>query len=101
MVKILLPEAYISKPICDLLLSIVDSESGSFSENVVATADYLLDNMIMKRPTAVLESLTECFGTKYIADYKIRKANQGVNFEETEQERKKKVSQKSSTTDYE
>ena len=58
-----LPEAYISKPICDLLLSIVDSESGSFSENVVATADYLLDNMIMKRPTAVLESLTECFGT--------------------------------------
>ncbi|CAG98476.1 E3 ubiquitin-protein ligase UBR1 [Kluyveromyces lactis] len=86
-----LPEAYISKPICDLLLSIVDSESGSFSENVVATADYLLDNMIMKRPTAVLESLTECFGTKYIADYKIRKANQGVNFEETEQERKRRL----------
>ena len=86
-----LPETYINKPICDLLLSIVDSEGGSFSENVVATADYLLENMIMKRPTAILESLAECFGTKYIADYKTRKANQGINFEETEQERRRRL----------
>ncbi|CDO96110.1 unnamed protein product [Kluyveromyces dobzhanskii CBS 2104] len=86
-----LPEAYIQKPICDLLLSIIDSESGSFSENVVATADYLLENMIMKRPSAILESLAECFGTKYIEEFKTRKANQGVNFEETDQQRKRRL----------
>lgn len=73
------------------MLNIVDSEGGLFSENVVATADYLLENMILKRPAAILESLTACFGTEYIQRYKARKANQGINFEETELERKKRM----------
>lgn len=86
-----IPEAYIRKPICDLLLNIVESEGGKYSENVVSTADFLLENMIMKRPSIVLESLTECFGSEYVENFKAKKSRQGVDFEETELERKKRL----------
>lgn len=86
-----IPDCYISKPICNLLLTIVESKSGVFSENVIAKADYLLENMIWKKPAAVLESLVACFGQNHVDAYKARKLNQGVNFEESEKEKKKRL----------
>lgn len=85
------PEAYISKPICNLLLTIVDSKSSVFSENVIRKADYLLENMILNRPVEILDSLVTCFGQEYVDTYKMKKLNQGVDFEESEKERKKRL----------
>lgn len=88
-----LPECYISKPICNLLLAIVDSKSNIFSEHVINKSDYLLETMILKRPTEIFDSLVTCFGQEYVNNYKAKKLNQGVNFEESEKELKKRIIQ--------
>lgn len=49
-----IPEAYLSKPICNLLLSIANAKSDVFSESIVRKADYLLEKMIMKKPNELL-----------------------------------------------
>ncbi|SCV03482.1 LAMI_0H08504g1_1 [Lachancea mirantina] len=86
-----LPEAYLSKPICSLLLMIVDSKANVFSENAVSKADYLLEDMIWKNSAVIFETLDSSLGHAYVERYKARKLNQGVNFDESEKERKKRL----------
>ncbi|CAL9730085.1 E3 ubiquitin-protein ligase Ubr1p [Monosporozyma unispora] len=88
------PDTYIKLPICSLLLSIVNSKSNAFSETVVNKADYLLEKMIMKRSEEIFSTLTYSFGEECVEAYKERKLNQGVNLEETERERKKRIAKK-------
>ncbi|SCU96679.1 LANO_0E14070g1_1 [Lachancea nothofagi CBS 11611] len=84
-----IPEAYLSKPVCNLFLTILDSKSTVFSESVMAKADHLLEIMIRKDPEAILGSLVSCFGKETVELYKTKKLRQGVNFEESEKDRKK------------
>ncbi|CAR21510.1 E3 ubiquitin-protein ligase UBR1 [Lachancea thermotolerans CBS 6340] len=86
-----IPEVYISKPICNLLFIIIDIKSSVFSENVVAKADYLLESLIWKNPTSILESLVSSFGEECVERYKARKLHQGINFEESEKGRKRRL----------
>ncbi|CAI4062733.1 E3 ubiquitin-protein ligase UBR1 SKDI_07G4370 [Saccharomyces kudriavzevii IFO 1802] len=89
-----IPEAYLSKPICNLLLSIANAESEVFSESIVRKADYLLEKMIIKKPDELFESLITSFGSQYVNDYKDKKLRQGVNLQETEKERKRRLAKK-------
>ena len=89
-----IPEAYLSKPICNLLLSIANAKSDVFSESIVRKADYLLEKMIMKKPNELFESLIASFGNQYVNDYKDKKLRQGVNLQETEKERKRRLAKK-------
>ncbi|SMN21170.1 similar to Saccharomyces cerevisiae YGR184C UBR1 E3 ubiquitin ligase (N-recognin), forms heterodimer with Rad6p to ubiquitinate substrates in the N-end rule pathway [Maudiozyma saulgeensis] len=88
------PDAYLSKPICNLLLSIVNSKTDVFSENIRTKADYLLKRMITKRQEEVFDSLVAGFGDDYVQQYKNRKLSEGVNLEESERERKKRLAKK-------
>ncbi|AAS50220.1 AAL146Wp [Eremothecium gossypii ATCC 10895] len=85
-----IPEAYISKPICNLLL-LIDTKANVFSENAIRKADFLLEHMIRKRHNDIFESLAAYFGQDYVEQYKAKKLNQGINFEETEKDRKKRL----------
>ena len=89
-----IPEAYIQLPICNLFLSIVNSKSAVFSESIISKADYLLEKMIMKKPEEIFSMLTYSYGKDCVDTYKKRKLNQGVNLEETERERKKRLAKK-------
>ncbi|SJM81945.1 probable E3 ubiquitin-protein ligase UBR1 [Zygosaccharomyces bailii] len=89
-----IPQAYLSKPICNLLLSIASSKADVFSEYVTRKADFLLESMILKRPAEVFDSLITSFGRQYVDDYKTRKMNHGVNLEEDEKARKKRLIKK-------
>ncbi|CAI4063749.1 hypothetical protein SUVZ_07G4130 [Saccharomyces uvarum] len=89
-----IPEAYLAKPICNLLLSIANAKSDIFSESIVRKADYLLEKMIMKKPDEIFESLTASFGNQYVDSYKDKKLSQGVNLQETEKERKRRMAKK-------
>ena len=89
-----IPGAYLSKPICNLLLSIANAKSDVFSESIVRKADYLLEKMIMKKPNELFESLIASFGNQYVNDYKNKKLRQGVNLQETEKERKRRLAKK-------
>lgn len=86
-----IPETFLTLPICNLLLSIINSKSAVFTEAITTKADYLLENMIIKRSKEVFESLAVSFGTECVRTYKTRKLDQGVNLEETEKERKKRL----------
>lgn len=88
-----LPQAYLSKPICNLLLSIANSKTEVFSEYVMRKADFLLEHMILKRPAEVFDSLITSFGRQYVDDYRTRKMNFGVNLED-EKARKKRLIKK-------
>ncbi|CCD24506.1 E3 ubiquitin-protein ligase UBR1 NDAI_0D01920 [Naumovozyma dairenensis CBS 421] len=89
-----LPKAYISKPICNLLLSISNIKSSIFSEHITKKADYLLETMLKKRPDEISQSLVDCFGETMVNDYKAKKLNQGVNLAESERERKRRMAKK-------
>ena len=89
-----IPECYIQLPICNLLLSIVNSKSSVFSESIINKADYLLEKMIMKKSEEIFSMLTYSFGKDCVDAYKKRKLNQGVNLEETEKERRKRLAKK-------
>ncbi|SCU85809.1 LADA_0D09868g1_1 [Lachancea dasiensis] len=86
-----IPGPYLSIPVCNLFLTIIDSKSAVFSESAIAKADFLLEFMIRRRPEAVLDSLLSCFGEQTIELYKSKKLNQGVNLEESERDRKKRL----------
>ncbi|CEP62759.1 E3 ubiquitin-protein ligase UBR1 LALA0_S06e03136g [Lachancea lanzarotensis] len=86
-----IPEAYLSKPVCNLFLTIVDCKSSVFTESVISKADHLLEIMMLKNPEAVLDSLVSCFGEGPVEKYKARKLNQGVSFGESEKDRKKRL----------
>ncbi|CAB4255764.1 similar to Saccharomyces cerevisiae YGR184C UBR1 E3 ubiquitin ligase (N-recognin), forms heterodimer with Rad6p to ubiquitinate substrates in the N- end rule pathway [Maudiozyma barnettii] len=88
------PDAYLSKPICNLLLSILNSRTDVFSENIRTKAGYLLKRMITKRQEEVFASLIAGFGEEYVQKYKNRKLSEGVNLEENERERKKRLAKK-------
>ena len=89
-----IPETYIQLPICNLFLSIVNSRSAIFSECIINKADYLLEKMIIKKSEEIFSMLTYSFGKDCVDAYKKRKLTQGVNLEETERERKKRLAKK-------
>ena len=89
-----IPETYIQLPICNLFLSIVNSRSAVFSECIINKADYLLEKMIIKKSEEIFSMLTYSFGKDCVDAYKKRKLTQGVNLEETERERKKRLAKK-------
>ena len=88
------PDAYLSKPICNLLMSIVNSSPDTFSKNIRTKADYLLKNMITKRTDEVFDSLTAGFGEEYINKYRDEKLNAQTNTDGSERERKRRVAKK-------
>ncbi|KAG0667442.1 E3 ubiquitin-protein ligase ubr1 [Maudiozyma exigua] len=88
------PDAYLSKPICNLLMSIVNSSPDIFSKNIRTNADFLLKQMIEKRSEDVFDSLTAGFGEEYINKYKDEKLNTQTNTDESERERKRKLAKK-------
>lgn len=89
-----IPRAYLSKPICNQLLSIANARTNVFSEYVSRKADFLLESMILKKPAEIFDSLITCFGQQYVNDYKAKKMNQGVNLEENEKAQKKRLIKK-------
>ncbi|CCK71674.1 E3 ubiquitin-protein ligase UBR1 KNAG_0H02590 [Huiozyma naganishii CBS 8797] len=87
-------ECYINLPICSLLLAIINSKSETFSEHIVNKADYLLERMIIKKSPEIFESLITSFGSSCVEEYKSRKLNQGVNLEESEREKRRRLAKK-------
>ncbi|CAI5759304.1 unnamed protein product [Candida verbasci] len=77
-----LNENFVSIPVSDLLLTIVESKMSKF---VIQKADYLVDQFV-KKDERIIECLIDCFGEEYVATYKKRK----VNLFETETERKRR-----------
>lgn len=73
---------YVEIPICDLLLTIVES---TMSKHIVSKADYLVERFITK-DGKIVENLVECFGEDYMNSYKKRK----TGLFETEADRSKR-----------
>ncbi|ODV69164.1 hypothetical protein HYPBUDRAFT_156174 [Hyphopichia burtonii NRRL Y-1933] len=65
-----LNEFFVTIPISDLLLTIVESP---MSSHVVFKADHLMD-MLMKKDERIVSSLIDCFGEDHVQSYKRRKA---------------------------
>lgn len=64
-------ENFVNIPICDLLLSIAESE---MSRLVLSKADFLL-SMFIQKDVRVMEALVDCFGEEHIQLYRKRKAS--------------------------
>lgn len=92
--NIRLLEAFISIPVCDLLLNVVES---SMSSSVVRKADHLLMRFIELDPR-VMKTLIDCFGEEHIQLYKKRKIGSASHEAEkrktTAEKRKNKVFKK-------
>ncbi|KAK6200134.1 ubiquitin-protein ligase E3 component N-recognin-1 (N-end-recognizing protein) [Scheffersomyces amazonensis] len=78
-----LNDHFITIPITDLLLTIVES---TMSKYVVSKADYLVDQFISK-DSRIMENLIDCFGEEYIKTYKRKKT------QETEIDKKKRIAE--------
>ena len=89
-----LPDAYLSKPICNLLASISNSKSDIFSDHIRSKATYLLRGMIRKRPDEIFESMEASFGSQYVEEYKAKYLNETVTSRESEKEGKKRLAKK-------
>lgn len=89
-----IPQAYISKPICNQLLIISNAEQNIFSEYVKKKANFLLEIMMDKRPDEVTDSLTSSFGENCVAEFKARKMNRDVHSGESDKLRKKRLIKK-------
>ncbi|CCF57826.1 hypothetical protein KAFR_0D01790 [Kazachstania africana CBS 2517] len=89
-----LPNAFLSKPICNLLLSIAVSKTENFSGHITSKANYLLQKMINKNSNEVFDSLIASFGTEYVEEYKAKSHTSGADLEESEKERKKRLAKK-------
>lgn len=89
-----IPRAYISKPICNQLFIISNAEQSIFSEDVKKNANFLLENMIKKRPEEVTDSLVSSFGEKCVTDFKAKKMNRDVQSGESDKLRKKRLIRK-------
>ncbi|CCH62496.1 hypothetical protein TBLA_0H02100 [Henningerozyma blattae CBS 6284] len=89
-----LPETYMRMPVCNLLLQIANSKTDTFSEHILSKADFLLQYMIRKEKDAVFDILVSSFGEEFVNEYKSKKLDQGINLEETEKERKKRLAKK-------
>lgn len=81
-----LNENFVTIPISDLLLTIVES---SMSDSVVRKADFLIDNL-RRKDDRIIDSLVDCFGEEHIQTYRRRKADSS----KVEKEEKKKKSDK-------
>lgn len=77
-------EHYISIPICDLLLIIVES---NMARTIIEKADYLVG--ILMKCNEVVENLVDCFGETHIVEYKKRK----LEAMETNQEKRKRIAE--------
>lgn len=66
---VIIPESFVTIPISDLLLNIVES---TMSKHVVNKASFLLQEFITKDPR-VVESLVDCFGKHHVDAYMDKK----------------------------
>ncbi|CCH41213.1 E3 ubiquitin-protein ligase [Wickerhamomyces ciferrii] len=82
-------DAFIQIPICESLFAI--STSANFSKQTTRKADYLLESLLVKDSQTFFDSLLSCFGEEAVNSYKEKKKSVGVNFDETEPERKRRL----------
>lgn len=82
-------ESFTHVPICEHLFSI--TSNANFTKHLRTKADFILSSLIFKDSENLLESLTACFGVDQIENYKEQKKNAGVNFDETESEKKRRL----------
>lgn len=80
-----LAELLVDIPICDLLLTIVES---NMSKPVIHKADYLVEQLLVK-DQRILENLVSCFGEDYVQSFKKRK----TQLFETKAEKDKRISE--------
>lgn len=79
-----LNENFITIPISDLLLTLVDSTMAS---HIVSKADYLVVQFVLK-DKRIVDNVVDCFGEEYLQTYKKRK----TGLFESEAEKKKRQS---------
>lgn len=77
-----LNESFVTIPISDLLLTIVESK---MSKNIILKADFLLDQFV-SRDKRIVDSLIDCFGEAHVQSYKKRK----IGLFETDVEKRKR-----------
>lgn len=82
-----IPEAFVTIPVGDLLLNIVES---TMSKNLVNKANFLLNSFI-EADERVIDSLTDCFGKEHIEEFMKRRAS---NFESEKEKRKRIASER-------
>ncbi|KAI5955117.1 UBR1 [Candida jiufengensis] len=82
-----LNQKFLDIPICDLLLSIVDSK---MSKSIVRKADYLVEQLI-KKDDQIIENLVSCFGEEFVQKFKKRKTE---IFESNEERAKRKAEER-------
>lgn len=82
-------ESFVQIPVCESLFSI--ATSSDFSKQTTRKADYLLESLIVKNSRSFFETLTSCFGEEAVNVYKEKKKSSGVNFDESEPERKRRI----------
>lgn len=83
-------QSFFTVPLCEALFSIVNNSD--FSKSTVVKADHLLEMLIMKNSNEVMESLKSCFGEDAVTQFKQKKKKiSGVDFDETEAERKRRL----------
>lgn len=82
-------ESFVQIPVCESLFAIANSTE--FSKQTTRKADYLLESLIVKDSRQFFESLISCFGEDAVNAYKEKKKSSGVNFDESEPERKRRI----------
>ncbi|KAI5965757.1 UBR1 [Candida pseudojiufengensis] len=80
-------ENFLHIPICDLLVSIVESK---MSKPIVKKADYLVELMV-KGDLRIIDNLVSCFGEEFIQSYKKRKTQ---IFESDDEKNKRKAEER-------
>ncbi|KAH3684614.1 hypothetical protein WICPIJ_004413 [Wickerhamomyces pijperi] len=76
-------------PLCEALFSVITFSD--FSKETIVKADHLLELLILKNPNEVMDSLKSCFGEDSVGTFKQKKKTSGVDFDETEAERKRRL----------
>lgn len=89
-----IPQAYISKPICNQLLIISNTKQNIFSDDAKKKANYLLECMMERRPEEITDSLTSSFGENCVAEFVAKKTNRDVQTSESDKLRKKRLIKK-------
>lgn len=82
-------ESFVQIPVCESLFSIANSVD--FSKQSTKKADFLLEILIVKNSRLFFDALLSCFGENAVNIYKENKKSTGVNFDESEPERKRRI----------
>lgn len=82
-------DAFVQAPLCENLFKI--STVTKFTKATMTLADFLLEKLILKDRELVFETLTACYGAAEVEKYKENKKSAGMDFDETETDRKKRL----------